>query len=344
MPSSFAEPLSWRHRCQCTMSTPTLLVACKGSRLFTGCSSLMVSIANTLGKHTDATTQARIQHSHLHYQHMITADVPQYQNIHISRACALTLTCTHSKYSYSSFLFNDTRMTMTSQPNHILSNEKPQDLTETQCHANAGLSLYAPVRMERSGLVDATTREPMFTITREAIHKPSLLSTKPLLTVMRNSTETALGTIRFRYLTTRNIQLNIDGRETVLVSSHVYKHWKFESVSLSDNRVTHWFWKRDESLPHSVILSNSKNIGRIFACIDGVMLIFEEADLGDETFDEIVMTAVALAEHARRHAWNEDSINLGKSIGNYVGGRQRERAGAHQARVHQSRGHQSRGH
>jgi hypothetical protein len=68
------------------------------------------------------------------------------------------------------------------------------------------------------------------------------------------------------------------------------------------------------------------------------MLIFEEARLSDETLNEIIMTAVALAEHARRHAWNEDSINLGESIGDYIGGRQRERSGAHQARGHQSHG------
>jgi hypothetical protein len=150
-------------------------------------------------------------------------------------------------------------MTMTSQPNHILSNEKPQDVPETQSLSNADLSLHAPERMERAGLMDPTTRQPTFTITREAVRMSSLLSSKPLLTVTRTNTGTALGTIRFHHVTTKTIQLNINGRETILTSSHGNQHWKFESVSLPDNRKTYWTWQRDGSLPRSVILSNSNN-------------------------------------------------------------------------------------
>jgi hypothetical protein len=229
-------------------------------------------------------------------------------------------------------------MIMTSQPDRVLSREEPQDLPETKSLADTGIPLYPPMRMKRAGLLDPTTRSPVFTITREAVHMPSLFSSKPLLTVMRNNTETALGTIRFHHMTTRSIQLNINNRETVLTCSHRLKHWSFESLSLPDYLTKSWFWRRDTSLPRSVILVNSKN--SIFARIDGFMLIFEEAGISDETADEFVMTAVALAEHARRRSWNAD-MNLGQSIGDLVCGCQREDSGRHHSRGNQSRGVQS---
>jgi hypothetical protein len=170
-------------------------------------------------------------------------------------------------------------MIMTSQPNRVPSKEEPRDLPETQSLADAGIPLYPPMRMERAGLLDPTTRSPVFTITRKAVHMPSLLSSEPLLIVMRNNTETALVTIRFHHMTSRSIQLDTNSRETVLTCSHRHKHWTFESVSLPDCITTSWFWQRDWSLPCSVILFNSKNIGCVFARIDGIMLIIEEAGL-----------------------------------------------------------------
>ena len=69
-----------------------------------------------------------------------------------------------------------------------------------------------------------------------------------------------------------------------------------------------------------MILVDDKKRGRTIARIDGSTLTFEQAGLGQETLDEIIMTAVALADHARRHSKNADVVDLSGSIADLVGG------------------------
>jgi hypothetical protein len=56
------------------------------------------------------------------------------------------------------------------------------------------------------------------------------------------------------------------------------------------------------------------------------------------------VTAVALAEHARKQSWNADNMNLGQSIGDFVAGYHREDSGHRHPRGNHSRGSQSQGH
>jgi hypothetical protein len=211
---------------------------------------------------------------------------------------------------------NTTQTHLDLQPPHW----KPRDLSEVDVRAHTVPVPCAPVLLDKDGVLDRKTRSPIFTFTKQSVHMPSFLSSKPLLTLTRSNTKTPLGTIHFRRLTTSGIRLNIHGRDMVLTNSYLHRHWKFEPTLTSDRKGkrSSWYWKRDGLLPRCVILVSSKKAGRIIARIDGNILTFEKTGISDETLDEIILTAVALAEHARRH--NRAVYDLGKSIGDLIGG------------------------
>jgi hypothetical protein len=196
------------------------------------------------------------------------------------------------------------------------------DLPDSRSHARPYPSPCAPVLLDISGVLDYQTHSPILTITRTAVHIPSFLSSKPLLTVTRNNTQSLLGTIRFHKLSTSDVQIKINGREMVLTSSRVHKHWTFKPTSLFDlnKKQTQWYWKCDKALKNSIILVNAKKTGSVVARIEKNTLVFENADLSQESLDEIIMTAVALAEHARRRDRNADLVDLSQNIGDLVNG------------------------
>lgn len=150
---------------------------------------------------------------------------------------------------------------------------------------------------------------------------PSFLSSKPLLTITRCDTNARLGTIRF-HMTSSDIELNVNGRDLVLSSSRLHNRWMFQPTSLptSTEKSQPWYWRREKLRSRSVILVDNKKRGNTMARIDGNVLSFEKVDLGNETLDEIIMTAVALAEHARRQTKNAEVVDLSSSIADLAGG------------------------
>jgi hypothetical protein len=185
-----------------------------------------------------------------------------------------------------------------------------------------------PIRLGKESILELNTNTPILAITREAVHMPSFLSSKPLLTLTRSdNTNARLATIRFHNMTTSDIELSINGRETILSSSRLHKRWSFQPTipvtkAKTKKSSSTWYWKRDTLLSRSVILVDSKKRGRTLARIDGSTLTFEKPGLGQETLDEIVVTAVALAEHARRHGSGKsaDVVDLSASIAELAGG------------------------
>ncbi|KAM0694429.1 hypothetical protein Q7P36_004784 [Cladosporium allicinum] len=206
------------------------------------------------------------------------------------------------------------------QPDPLPPHSNPQDLSPTQSRAFAGPMPCTPIRLGKEDVFERNTNMLILSISRKSVHMPSFLSSKPLLTVTRCNTNTLLGTILFHHMSTSDIDLSINGRETRLSPSRLHKRWAFQPTSVTDtkNRPSEWYWKRDKLLSRSVILFDSKKRGRTIARIDGSILTFEQAGLGQETLDEIVMTAVTLAEHARRHGKNADVGDLGGNIADLV--------------------------
>lgn len=88
-------------------------------------------------------------------------------------------------------------------------------------------------------------------------------------------------------------------------------------------------WQRDKSeRVRAVVLNDKKSGGRVIARIRGDTLMIDAPDLSRETWEEVVMTAVALAEHVRRQRQHGFVLDVGGAIvsggdggsGGYSGG------------------------
>lgn len=202
---------------------------------------------------------------------------------------------------------------MSGQPNTLPPSEKPQGLFEENHDEIPRPSL----RLTESEVVDCETQLPLFTIATKPEHILCIPFGNPALTITHIRTNKILGAIRFPKLSKSTIPLGINGRGLSLTHAPDHLYWELESTSFSGRRRkrTTTFWKRDEQNPHTVVLVDALEIGTILARIDGDVLVFENDDLGYGNMNEIVVSAVALAEHARRRLGDSDLRDLGWSIG-----------------------------
>lgn len=203
---------------------------------------------------------------------------------------------------------------MSGRPNTLPPSEKPQGLFEENHDDIPRPSL----RLAESEVVDCETQLPLFTIATKAEHILCIPFGNPALTIAHIRTNKILGAIRFPKLSNSMIPLRINGRGLSLTHAPKHPYWELESTSFSDRRRkrTTKFWKRDEQNPRTVVLVDALKIGTTLARIDGDVLVFENDDLGHENMNEILVSAVALAEHARRRLGDSDLRDLGRSIGN----------------------------
>ncbi|KAM0707045.1 hypothetical protein Q7P35_006376 [Cladosporium inversicolor] len=160
---------------------------------------------------------------------------------------------------------------------------------------------------------------------RLAKSEPTTSSVPPLgnssLTITHTRTNKTLGSIRFPKLSKSTIPLGINGRGTLLEHAPDKPHWELKSTSIFDRKrkPTTLLWKRDERLWRTVVLVDVAETRNVLARIDGDLLVFEDEDLSFESMNEIVVSAVVLAEHARRRMGDEEVGDLGRSIGDIAG-------------------------
>lgn len=210
------------------------------------------------------------------------------------------------------------RFTKPSQPPALPPSEKPQGLFEEH-HDYIPL---ASLRLAKSEVIDCETQSPLFTITTKAERTLCLFPFgSPALTITHIRTNRALGSIRFPKPSKSTIPLGINGRGTLLEHASDKPHWELKSTSTFDRRrkPTTLLWKRDERLPRTVVLVNVAETRTILARIDGDLLVFEDEDLSFESINEILVSAVALAEYARRRLGDEEVSDLGQRIGDIAG-------------------------
>ncbi|KAM0720645.1 hypothetical protein Q7P37_004782 [Cladosporium fusiforme] len=200
------------------------------------------------------------------------------------------------------------------QPDPLPPHSNPAQLSPTQSRAFQGPMPTAPVRLAKHDVLNAQTGQPILAISKEAVHMPSFLSSKPLLTVRRCDTNAQLGTIRFHNMTTSDIELQINGRASVLSSSGLlHTRWMFHPTSTTGTAAKSgghaWYWQRDKSVKRCVVLTDAKKHGNVIARMEKDVLSFEKVGLSSETLDEIVLTAVALAENVRRHKGGSAAVD-----------------------------------
>ena len=195
--------------------------------------------------------------------------------------------------------YNSTPTPLPIQPDPLPPHSHPEKLSPTQSYAFQGPMPVQPLRLGKHDVLDPKTNTPILAISRDAVHMPSFLSSKPLLTITKCSTVARVGTIRFHNMTTSDIELTINGQQTVLSSSGImHRRWTFKPLTTKASQP--WYWQRDKVYKRHLVLTDAKKNGNIIARMKRDTLSFESVGLSEETLDEIVMTAVALAEHARR--------------------------------------------
>ncbi|KJX95022.1 hypothetical protein TI39_contig4141g00010 [Zymoseptoria brevis] len=190
-------------------------------------------------------------------------------------------------------------------------------LTQTRTQTSRPLPR---VRISKDKICDADNGKPLFTIARQAGNVPSFLSSKPLLSVTRILDGASTGTIRFHSVTTKAIDVSTNGSSTEIAHSGFLHHrWGFKSTT-SNRGDEMWYWKKDK-IGRGAILENAKNDGQVLARVQGDLLTFETSRLGNASYEEVLVSAIAMAEAVRRQkksARSASMVDLGGAIGSFA--------------------------
>ena len=168
---------------------------------------------------------------------------------------------------------------------------------------------------------DIKTGRTVFNLTQTPTTRRGFLSlpSKPSLAVVVPGSEVSVGLIRIGNFHTSAIDITIhDQQLKVSPSSWGYpRDWTFTPSSIAVSEP--WRWKRDKTRKQrGVILVDKKINGRVIARISGDTLTLIDLEISGETAREVVMTAIALAEHVRRQRKHRMVFDVGGAI--YNGG------------------------
>lgn len=147
-------------------------------------------------------------------------------------------------------------------------------------------------------VTNARTGETIFTLSK-ALRQTRFISFKPVLVVSHVFSSEPICTIRVGRLRESAIRVTTPERE-IKISSVGMARRKWEFTPTTTAAKQSWVWQSDETgvLP-SVVLKDAKDGGQTLARISANLLSFQTMDLTVDTWKEIVLTAVALAEHVR---------------------------------------------
>ena len=146
---------------------------------------------------------------------------------------------------------------------------------------------------------------------------PSFISTKPRVSVIRTSNGIAVGQIRFHSVSSNKIDLTVNGHETSIShTGFMHNRWGFQSTTCPNTSET-WYWKKDRETG-GAMLEDAKRNGSVLARMKGDLLSFEKASLSQEQYEEVVMSAVAMAEAARRQKRKSDVVDIAAAVGDFA--------------------------
>ena len=166
---------------------------------------------------------------------------------------------------------------------------------------------------------DVNTGRAVFNLTQTPTARHGFLSlpSKPSLAVVVPGSEAFVGLIRIGNFHTSAIDITIHDRK-LKVSPSTWSHprdWIFTPNSIAVSQP--WRWRRDKTRnQRSVILVDKKINGRVMARISGDTLTLVDLGISGETAREVVMTAIALAEHVRRQRRHRMVFDVGGAIYN----------------------------
>lgn len=175
------------------------------------------------------------------------------------------------------------------------------------------------LRLWDSTVKDVKTDQIILNLTQSPNARRGFLSlpSKPSLAVVVPGSEIPVGLIRVGNFHTSAIDITIHDRQ-LKVSPNTWRYprdWTFTPNSIAVSEP--WRWQRDKTnKQRSVILVDKKINGRAIARISGDTLTIMDLELSGETLSEVVMTAIALAEHVRRQRRDRFVLDVGGAIYN----------------------------
>ncbi|GAB7322981.1 hypothetical protein MBLNU13_g05511t1 [Cladosporium sp. NU13] len=186
------------------------------------------------------------------------------------------------------------------------------------------LNSSRPVRHLRlwdSCVQDVNTGRAVFNLIQTPTARRGFLSlpSKPSLAVAVPGSEVSVGLICIGNFHTSAIDITIHDRQLkVSPSTWSYpRDWTFTPNSIAVSQP--WRWQRDKTRKQrGVVLVDKKINGRVIARIAGDTLTLVDLEISGETAREVVMTAIALAEHVRRQRKHRLVFDVGGAI--YNGG------------------------
>lgn len=175
------------------------------------------------------------------------------------------------------------------------------------------------LRLWDSCVKDFKTGHTILNLTQPPNARRGFLSlpSKPSLVVAVPGSEIPVGLIRPGNFHTSAIDITIHDRQ-LKVSPNTWgypRDWTFTPNTIAVSQP--WRWQRDKtSKQRCVVLVDKKINGRARARISGDILFIMDLELSNETVREIVMTAIALAEHVRRQRRDRLVLDVGGAIYN----------------------------
>lgn len=152
-----------------------------------------------------------------------------------------------------------------------------------------------------------SNNQVIVTINRESsIGLPRFLSSKSSVTISRPD-GFVLGTLKF-HETTSAMDFSVNGRESKLKNDGSFSEkwaWRpmFEQISPAHSEADKWYWKLKKG---SGTLEDKRKDGHVIARIEEGILTLERP-LNTAAFEEVLVTAIAVKDRARRDKKNKDS-------------------------------------
>lgn len=211
------------------------------------------------------------------------------------------------------------------EPDPLPPHSNPQALSQAQSEAYSESKRIPDISLGADELWNTSSGLAEFRLNRDTTHLPRLLSSKgSSVSITRTSNGQVLGTVKFHTFTSSNIELVLpSGRSTSIShSGFLHNRWGFQTLS-STNTWDHWYWKKDRSTGGAMLENSKHKHGEVLARLQGDCLRFVRPRLREEEFDEIVLSAVAMAEAARRQKGKGkgkgEISDLGSAIGELTG-------------------------
>lgn len=205
----------------------------------------------------------------------------------------------------------------TIEPDPLPAHSNPQVLTLSQTHAFQDSERIPPLRIGKDAIQNLESGLMVLRIEREAAHMLSIISTKPIVRVRSATSGSLLGSIRFHAITSNDIDLSLHGRSTALSHSGlVHSRWEFRPTTRPEGEGK-WHWKKDK-ITGGAKLGDARKGGNVLARMKGDLLTFETSRLSTASYDEVLLSAVAMVEAARRQKRNGDIVDIASAMGDFA--------------------------